>query len=75
MITRQPKSIKVKNVPDKKIYNLPSSEIPCVLQDREEGDDSEVVYIHNPKYIKGSKEEAPYIAFTKREYEAVEWTE
>jgi hypothetical protein len=75
MITKQPRSIKVKNCPKKKLYNLPSSAIPCVLQDREYGDTSQVVYINNPKHIKGSKEEAPYIALVKSEYTIVDWSE
>jgi len=72
---KQPKTVRIKDGSEKKLFNLPDSAIPCILQEREPDDDSEVVYIHNPKYTKGSKEQGPYIAFTKSEYEVVEWSE
>lgn len=74
-MNKQPKSVIIKDGSEKKLFNLPSSPIQCVIQEREADDDSKVVYIHNPKYTKGSKEQAPYIAFTEYEYEVVEWTE
>lgn len=74
MIGIQPKVITVLEGTEKTRYELPSTPINCVLQDREEGDNSKIVYIDNPKYVKGSNEEAPYIALTKTEYEVVEWT-
>jgi hypothetical protein len=73
-MNKQPKVVKIKDCADKKLYSLPDSPIQCVIQEREDGDNSKVVYIHNPKYVKGSKAEAPYISFTSYEYEVVEWT-
>ena len=75
MITKQPKLIKLKDYTDKDYYKLPSTKISCILQDREANDDSRIVYINNPKYIKGAREEAPYISLTKSEYTVVEWSE
>jgi hypothetical protein len=75
MIQKQPSKVIVLECSEKKRYELPSTPLDCVLQDREVGDESQIVYVQNPKYVKGSNEEAPYIALTKTEYEIVEWSE
>ena len=71
---KQPSKVKIKNCADKTRYSLPSTAINCVLQDREEGDKSEIVYINNPLYTAGSRTEAPLIPFTKYEYTVVSYT-
>lgn len=75
---KQPKTIKVLPGSEKTLYNLPDTPIRCKIQEREPSDDSKIVYITNPKYVKDSKDPvtaAPYLAFTHTEYEVVEWTE
>jgi hypothetical protein len=58
---------------EKTRYSLPDTEIDCIIQDREEGDESQVIYIVNPKHAEDVEGEAPYLAFTKMEYEVIEW--
>ena len=77
-VMKQPKTVKIKPGSEKTLYKLPDTPIPCKIQEREQGDDSKIVYITNPKYIKDSKDpvtSAPYLSFTKTEYEVVEWTD
>lgn len=73
----QPSIVKIKECTDRTLFNLPSSPISCILTEYD--DETKVIYISNPKYIKGSNPtppyitSAPYIAFTKYEYDVVEW--
>ena len=76
-VMKQPKSIKILPGSEKSLYELSDDAIECKLQDREIGDDSQIAYIVNPKYVKDSKDPitaSPYLAFTKGEYEVIEWT-
>lgn len=75
---KQPKTIKILLGSEKTLYKLPDTPITCKLQEREFRDESKIVYIVNPKYIKDSKDPvtaSPYLTFTGMEYEVVEWTE
>jgi len=83
MILRQPKVIKITttkwdNRLEKYLEKYPKNKLECKLQDREEGDDSTIVYVHNPFFKKDSEDlltKAPLIAITKASYEVVEWYE
>ena len=75
----EPKSIKVTNWIYPALEGVPKDEaVDCIIQNRKEGDKSKIVYIINPNYIKGSKDDikisAPYIALTDGDYEVVEYT-
>jgi len=65
--------IKILNESIIDLYELQSNEVNCHKVDN----NSTVVYINNPKYLKGSKVESPYIssapliALTKSEYEII----
>lgn len=77
-VMKQPKTIKIKPGSEKTLYKLPDAPIACKIQERELGDESKIAYIVNPKYIKDSKDPvtaSPYLAFTGKEYEVVDWTE
>lgn len=76
-VMKQPKLVKILPGSEKSLYELSDNPIECKLQDREAGDDSQIVYIVNPKYIKDSKDPvsaSPYLAFTKGEYEVIQWS-
>lgn len=74
---KQPKVVTIKKSLDRLLKVLPKGPLECKLQEREPGDDSKVVYVVNPKYIKGTTDPmtaAPLIALTQHEYKVVEWT-
>ena len=74
----QPKTIKVTDKHERKLYDLPETAIDCVLVEYD--NDTKVVYINNPKYVRDSAIEspytasAPYIALTQRDYQVLTWT-
>ena len=74
---KQPKTIRVINESERKLYELPTTPINCSLVEYDEK--TQVVYIDNPKYSKEAKIESPYvtsaplIALTKYDYEVVKW--
>lgn len=49
---KQPKSVIIKPSSEKTLYKLPDTPIECKIQEREIGDDSKIIYITNPRYIK-----------------------
>ena len=71
---KQPKVIRITCKVDPILIDIPDEPINCILQDREDGDDSKIVYIANPYFKKGTKDTktgAPFIALTKTDYEVV----
>lgn len=75
---KQPKVIKIICRKDPALVNVLEDTVSCIIQKREADDDSKIVYIENPKYVKNTKDlitGAPYIALTQYDYEVVEWTE
>ncbi len=73
----QPKIIKIISKTDPLLKDYPDKPVKCVLQERDENDESEIVYIPNLKFIKGGTDirtRSPYIALTSSDYEVIEWT-
>ena len=52
IVMKQPKSVIIKPSSEKTLYKLPDTPIECKIQEREIGDDSKIIYITNPRYIK-----------------------
>jgi hypothetical protein len=76
---KQPKTVKVNKLGKDRIFKeLSDDALDCKLQEREEGDNSKIVYVTNPLYVKGTQDPmtaAPLVAITSGDYEVVEWTE
>jgi hypothetical protein len=74
----EPKVVKVIGKHDPLLKDLLDTTQECIIQNREPGDESLIVYIPNPKYEKGVRDDitksAPYIALTQYDYEVIEWT-
>jgi hypothetical protein len=74
----KPKLIIVKDGNEKRGFDLPN--IPIEVSNVDYDPETQVVYITNPKYQKGSKSESPWltsaplIALTKYDYEVIQWT-
>ena len=79
MKPRQPKVIKISTTKwDDRLEKYPKGNLKCKLQEREEGEESTIVYVENPFYKKGTTDlltQSQLIAITKSSYEVVEWYE
>lgn len=73
----QPEIIKIiGSKKDPLLKDYPEGNIKCIIQERDEDDDSEIVYIPNLKFIKGGNDirtRSPYIALTSSDYEVIKW--